>query len=144
MTQPPNLYWRNVVRSGFTRFRATSQDLEGDFLRHVEQLYFQEKQKDRELPADAPERKSVPLGLYVLAVALLTYGRLDVIKDLLGNLPPGRHPARSLARSVSTLIPLRAGLDPLKDPDATLDWINEHRSRLRWHEEEGRFYLDER
>ncbi|MCZ7640192.1 MAG: hypothetical protein M5U12_31555 [Verrucomicrobia bacterium] len=45
------------------------------------------------------------LSLFVASVALLTYGQLHVIPDILDNLPPVRHPARLLARSVSALLP---------------------------------------
>jgi hypothetical protein len=143
MTVRPDLYWRDVVRRGFSRFRATSPDPEGDFLRYVDALYREEKERCGALPADAPESARGNVALYTLAVALLTYGRLEVVEDLLRNIPPGRHPARVLARSVDALIPLRAGLDPLVDAEATLGFIDEHRARLAWCVDEGRFRLED-
>lgn len=142
MTDRPDLYWRDVVRRGFSQFRPTSADPEADFLAYVEGLYRQEKGRNERLPARG-EAQGANLSLYTLAVALLTYGRIEVVEDLLRNLPPDRHPARVLARSVDALIPLATNLNPLANPEATLAWINEHRPRLRWAPAEGHFRMDD-
>lgn len=142
MTNQPNLYWRDVVRRGFSQFRPTSADPEAEFLAYAEGLYQQEKDRKALLQASG-EASSANLSLYIPAVALLTYGRLEAVEDLLRNLPADRHPARVLARSVDALIPLATNLDALSNPEATLTWINEHQSRLRWSPADGRFRLDD-
>jgi hypothetical protein len=137
----PDLEWRDVVRRHFIYFSPTTSDPEADFLAYMERTYSEEKERVERLAPDAPERSWPNLGLLAMAVALLTYGRLDVIGDLLGNVPPEKHPARVLARSVDALIPLGPGIDARADPAAALAWIEQHRSRLSWSAHEGRFQL---
>ena len=133
MSERPNLYWRNIIRQGFYRV-PTGPDPESAFLNFVQRAYLEEKGRATALGGNQPN-----LGLFTLAAALLTFGRLDVVGDLLGNLPPDRNPARILVRSVSALVPLPDGLAPLVDAPATAAWIEAHRQSLRWSEAEGRF-----
>jgi hypothetical protein len=87
------------------------------------------------------EMRTARLGIYLAAITLLTYGRLDVVADVLENIPAGRHPARVLARSVQDLLPLATELDVLARPGAALAWVRENEARLRWSEAAGRFEL---
>jgi hypothetical protein len=80
------------------------------------------------------------LERYVLAVALLTYGRADVVDAILTEMPPVGHPARILARAVDALLPTNAST--VADPDGVRAWFVAHRDRLRWSEPDGRFHLD--
>jgi len=141
MTERPNVYWRDVVRQGFSRFHATTADPDADFLLYIEDLYRAEKEREAARGTDTVAAPN--LALYTLAVALLTYGRLDVIGDLLRNLPPERHPARSLASSISHLLPIDIHRQALSNPTAILQWIDDHRSRLLWSAQAGRFVLDD-
>jgi hypothetical protein len=127
---PPNLVWRGYVRSAFRQFRPVTDDPEAEFLRYVDDLHRSARER---------ARPAADLELYILSVALLTYGRLDAVEDVLAHLPDGRHPARTLARSVSTLVPLPPGLDPLHDAQATAAWVRAHRDELIWRPEDGRF-----
>jgi hypothetical protein len=92
----------------------------------------------RQWPSQAPRRTRSARSA-VAWMPLLTYGRLDAVDDVLAHLPDGRHPARTLARSVSILVPLPPGLDPLQDAQATAAWIRAHRDELIWRSEDGRF-----
>jgi len=139
----PDLYWREVVRSGFSGFQPSgAASTDDEFRAHVEKLHEDERAHIRSLagrdPAD-PELRAAGLGLYVLAVALLTWGRLDVVEDILTHVPGGRHPARILARSVNFLVPLDAGFDAVDRPLETLEWIRRHRDLLRWDPDRGMF-----
>jgi hypothetical protein len=44
---------------------------------------------------------------------------------------------------VDSLVPLPQGLDARRDPATALAWIEQHRTELRWHLEEGRFRIGE-
>jgi hypothetical protein len=74
---------------------------------------------------------------FVVAVALLTYGHLEVVDEILALIPTGNHPARVLARSVDELLP--TGGDALRDTDAVRAWLENHRTELAWNETTGRF-----
>jgi hypothetical protein len=82
------------------------------------------------------------MARFVMAVALLTFGHVDVVDEILANLPPVGHPARILARSVDALLPTNG--DTLRDPDAVRAWFVEHRDRLSWNEQRGQFDLVEK
>ena len=120
----PSLYWRNVIRGGF--FRPPTDDQE----------FF-------DLCTKGHAEAKRGLDVYIMALALLTYGRLDVVDDVLENMPPDRHPAnRGLAGAVNQLIPaipstLRAGTSPQE----VLAWIRANESHLRWDEDAGHFVL---
>jgi hypothetical protein len=122
VTGEPARYWREVIRRDYPRF-------EGDelaFQRHIRELH-------RAEPAG--------VGKFVLSVALLTYGDLSALDDILDNLPAvAGHPARILARAVDALLPPAAG-DTLADPDAVRAWVHHRRDRLVWSEERGGFEL---
>lgn len=119
------------------RFRNTDAEL----LLNLEALWL-----DR---ADYSARGHSQLTMFVAAVGLFAFGRLDVASDVLELLPPQlpgkpRINARIAVRVLSNLLPLPAHLDPMiLDDHATIRaWIENHRSRLRWSETDGRYQLD--
>lgn len=130
MSERPDLVWRAVVCRGMTSFRPTGADPDAELLAFVEE----HARAEREAAGDGPS-----VALFILAVARLTYGQLDAADEILANLPPPRHPARMLARSLSALLPLDPRLDPAEDPGAAVAWLAAHRARLRWSEADGRF-----
>jgi hypothetical protein len=77
--------------------------------------------------------------IFLLAVALLTYGRLEVVADILENMPGERNPARHLARVVDDLLPLPQGMDAVARTGEVLAWVRAHGDELRWNEDAGRF-----
>lgn len=83
-------------------------------------------------------------NLFLSALALLTYGRLDAVGDVLENMPAPLHPAnRGLAPAVNDLIPAPITLRAGTAPDDLLGWVRAHEAQLRWDEDAGRFVLDE-
>ena len=124
--------------------RAPTDDQE--FLAFCTRIYVDEKRTLEEtLARGAPERdiRGARLGVYVIALALLTYGRLDVIGDVLENMPPSSHSANGgLAAAVNQMIPVPAGLHAGTSPREVLAWIRANDSHLRWDEDAGRFVLD--
>jgi hypothetical protein len=118
----PARYWRQVVRGGMPR--VTGDDEE--FRSYLE----------TNLP------RAMDLERFLLAVALLTYGVLevdgiDVLDAILDNMPSVGHPARTLARAVDNLLP--TGGNVLADPALTHLWLNRYRHELVWDEVAGTF-----
>ncbi len=134
----PNLSWRGVLRSAMPR--APKDDRE--FQDYCAATYADEKRTlEATLVRSAPEREisGARLGVYLIALALLTYGRLDVIDDIVENMPPLPHPARrGLAPALHQLIPAPAG----SSPHALLAWVHANAAQLRWDEDAGRFVLE--
>lgn len=128
----------------------TAQDYR-DSIRH--------RQNDKELLASLErlwsERENyqanghTQLTMFVAAVGLFAFGRLDVVFDIL-ELWPAQPPdkprinARSAIRAVAELLPLPRHLDPMKvDDHASIrGWVSDHRSQLRWSEVDGRYRLN--
>ena len=135
----PACYWRQVLRSGVSAYRPLAgADHDEHFRQFVEKAYSDEKERlGRKLNCD-PDPDTASISLYILSLILLTYGRIDVVTDILENLPSSTVPARTLARCVQQLLPME-GLDVLADTPAALDWYRAHRDRLRWDEPAGLF-----
>jgi hypothetical protein len=112
----PAEHWRDLLRRSFPHLPRNDQDL----LAYAESVE----------PASALER-------YLVAIVLLTYGRLDAAVTIFDNLPAPGDSARALVRVVDELV--GPGADSLADPAATRAWIVAHGSSLRWSEAEGRF-----
>lgn len=149
MTEParPDEYWRRIVRQGFFQHRTAPllQGVDDPRLRvDAEAEYKNAHQLLRQFRAQGATPKAMEparLSLFVASVALLTYGQLHVIPDILDNLPPVRHPARLLARSVSALLPLPADADVFTRPALVLAWVEANRPAIVWSETLGRFCL---
>jgi hypothetical protein len=124
--------------------RAPADDQE--FLAYCIRIHAEEKRTlEDTLARGASERdiSGARLGVYVIALALLTYGRLDVIGDVLENMPRYPHPSnRGVSPTVDRLIPLPADLQAGTSPREVLAWIRANESQLRWDEDAGRFVLE--
>ncbi len=133
------MQWRGVLRAAM--YRAPADDHE--FLAFCIAAHADEKRSLAAMLArSAPDREisGTRLGVYIVSLALLTYGRLDVIGDVLENMPPPLHPAnRGLAYAVDRLFPLPTGLHAGSAPLDVLAWIRANESQLRWDEQAGRF-----
>jgi hypothetical protein len=138
----PSLHWRGVLRSAMCRPPTDEQE----FFEFCTTTYADEKRALEETLARGASERDISgarLGVYVIALVLLTYGRLDVIGDVLENVPPDCHPAnRGLAPAVDRLIPVPAGLHAGTSPRDVLGWILANESHLRWDEDAGRFVLE--
>jgi hypothetical protein len=145
MTAPaertPSAYWRGVIRGGMWRAPADDAALRA----YCDEVYADEKQTLAATLARGGSPRDIEaarVGVFVVALALLTYGRLDVVADVLDNLPPHPHPARrGLAGAIRALLPIPAHLAVLDAPREALAWIRANEARLRWDDDAGRFVL---
>ncbi len=135
----PGLYWRDVIRRAMPRAPSGGAALYA----FCDEVYADEKRTLAELlarRAPASEIAGARLGVYVIALALVTYGRLDAVGDVLENLPPREHPARrGLAGAIRELLPVPEPMSRLDSPAEVLAWIRANEARLRWDDDAGRF-----
>jgi hypothetical protein len=111
--------------------------LEQAYMRGKEYLRLSVSQEDEE--SIASDRS----GLLLIGVGLLTYGRLDVVEDILNGIPTAPQNMRHLAGSIKDLLPLPRTLDPFENPEEVKNWVQLHEARLRWSEESGKFLLED-
>lgn len=83
------------------------------------------------------------IALLILAVGLLTYGRLDVVDDILNGIPVAPRNIRMLAGSLKALLPMPENLSPFGNPEEVKHWVMSNESKLRWSEESGKFLLED-
>jgi hypothetical protein len=140
----PNLEWRRIVKASLRAYHPEpGRDPEEDFRVYIERSYQFEKGRLALLAnRSSTDRACAERAVYRLAVALLTYGRLEMVEDIVKLLPGDRDPSRMLARSLHALLPLGADLDVYTTrAAAVLDWLAQNTRRLRWNETAGRFEL---
>jgi hypothetical protein len=137
----PARYWRDTLAAHYLRANPPPPGIDPDdhFLTMVDTTYTDAR---RGLEAETPKQRSAAaVAVYVSGLALLTYGRLDVLPHVLAHLPPESSPLRTLVSSVTALVPLPQWLSPRTDPSAVAAWLEAHGEDLRWSEEDGRFVM---
>jgi hypothetical protein len=94
------------------------------------------------------EPTSSPVERFTLAVGLLAFGHLEVLGEVLDELPDDTRIGRYIGivefgRIVADLIPIPRDLDPRKRTDhpRIKEWIRDQTDRLRWNEDAGVFEL---
>ncbi len=83
-------------------------------------------------------RENEPLAVFVAAIGLVTYGRIDVAAEALRNAPPAM-PAAYLVHALRALIPFPAGIDPFRDRRAALEWLEANTPGLTFDESKQRY-----
>lgn len=147
----PALWFRYVLRKLFHNSDLKVPDNDSEFYDFLERLYLEEK--------DYPGSDPFLVALY--ATGLMTYGRLDVVDDALEGMLMfddqhiGGSVHREQALQMAAMLPMPIHQEQgyymaLRDVPILLpskskvrEWLDEHRSRLRWDETPGRFVLEE-
>ena len=70
--------------------------------------------------------------MYILGAGLLTYGHMEVVEDILDNIPDTKGQVRRCVLTVTTLLPVPTVLDPFRDTAAVKQWFLENRDGLYW------------
>jgi hypothetical protein len=125
----PARYWHETMMPfGFLEHVPEGGDPDELLLRWMERGYEEAKvELARRLEEGATEKEllSPRLGIYVSAIALLTYGRLDMVEAILTN-NPGRPPLAPLVNSVAAIVPIPRNLSVYRDQAEIIDWIKAH------------------
>jgi hypothetical protein len=135
----PARFWRDTLAAYYLRTNTPPPGTHPDdhFCALVDTTFTDAR---RGLQSRNPKiRAAASVAIYVSGLALLTYGRLDVLPDVLAHVPPETSPLRALVSSVSSLLPLPQWLSPRTDPSAVAAWVEAHAEDLCWSEEDGRF-----
>ncbi|MDY6897200.1 MAG: hypothetical protein SWZ49_03880 [Cyanobacteriota bacterium] len=124
------------------KFSGTDDDLY--------QIYESEyqKQKSRILQVIAEGKSedviaSNNLFLFIMAVGLFTFGRLDVYQDILNNIPHRLVRWKGFSYVITRLLPTPAHLDPLENPDKIAEWIEAKEPKLKWDKSLEKYILEE-
>jgi hypothetical protein len=137
----PARYWRDALAAYYLRANPPPPGTDPDdhFCSLVDTTFTDAR---RGLQSRHPKnRAAASVAVYVSGLALLTYGRLDVLPFVLKHVPPESSPLRALVSSVSSLVPLPPWLSPRTDPSAVAVWLEAHGEDLCWSEEDGRFIM---
>jgi hypothetical protein len=137
----PARYWRDTLASFYLRTNTPPPGTDPDdhFCALVDTTFTDAR---RGLESSTPKTlAAASVAVYVSGLALLTYGRLDVLPFVLTHVPPESSPLRALVSSVASLLPLPQWLSPRTDPSAVMAWLEAHWEDLRWSEEDGRFVM---
>ncbi|MGB3760951.1 MAG: hypothetical protein WBA07_32030 [Rivularia sp. (in: cyanobacteria)] len=86
---------------------------------------------------------SYNLFLFIMAVGLFTFGRLDVYQDILDNIPHRLVRWKGLSYVITRLLPTPAHLDPLQNPAEIAEWIKAKEPKLKWDESLEKYILEE-
>ncbi|BAY83774.1 hypothetical protein NIES267_32670 [Calothrix parasitica NIES-267] len=107
-----------------------------------------EKQKSRLLQLIAEGKSedviaSNNLFLFIMAVGLFSFGRLDVYQDILDNIPHRLVRWKGFSYVITRLLPTPAYLDPLQNPAEIAEWIKAKEPKLKWDESLEQYILEE-
>lgn len=82
------------------------------------------------------EKQAVQNALFVFAVGVFTCGKIEAANDIMLHLPSSGD-IRRLALSLKALLPIPEDLDPLKDRQRMMQWLDVHGDAMRWNEPIG-------
>ena len=107
-----------------------------------------EKQKSRILQAITEGKSedviaSHNLFLFIMAVGLFAFGRLDVYQDILNNIPHDLVRWKGLSYVITRLLTTPTYLDPLENSTEIAKWIKAKESKLKWDESLEKYILEE-
>jgi hypothetical protein len=72
------------------------------------------------------------IGIFITAGGLLTYGHLEVVPDILDNIPDTRGQVKRLAWTVVNLLPVTRDIDYFPYPGTTEIWYDNARTLKQW------------
>jgi hypothetical protein len=140
----PAKHWRSMMMQiAYMGDRPNNMSEDDYFLEKSEQEHNASHQELERILAEGgdPTGRGVRNGIYLSAIALLTYGRIDVVGDILNNLPPQFTNMYQLHRVVDALIPVPSSLRTIQDKDAVMTWVRDNIDNLKWNDEKGKFIL---
>lgn len=143
----PAQRYRKIARENILVYRTPpNEPWEPHFRSYLEKEWRQESLNLCQLEATNGSRHAIAnarISLFIYAVGLATYGRLDVIPFMLRNIPTFGKMSR-LAWLVWELLPLPEKLRNARDWEMVAKWVEEHCDELQWDQDAEKFRLKER
>ncbi|MGK7891001.1 MAG: M50 family metallopeptidase [Leptolyngbyaceae cyanobacterium] len=146
LQQSPARFYRKKVRFGLSVSHPNlppASPTEAKLEPYLDALYQQQCQKleqHTQRKASSALIETYSFSVFVIASGLLAFGRLEMVPDILNNMPKTGN-VRRLALVIPALLPLPDTIDLLTHPQAALDWLNHHRDQLTWDETMEKFTL---
>lgn len=130
--------YRTSVKQLCMHFSAPEGiDPDRAFLDYVEENYDQSKRHWAESTfQNETEKIAAQNALFVFAVAVFAYGKFEAAMDIIRCMP-GSGDIRRLALSLKALLPIPRDLDPLKDRQRMMKWLEMHAESMKWNESLG-------
>jgi hypothetical protein len=140
--------YREIVRAEFKLSRMQiplNLDSDTALFSFLENLYNATKERLSSLINESASDliiQAEKAALFVFSVGIFTFGRLNVVEDILAGIPGGKGSIRNLALVLNVLLPIPKGLDALRNPEEIKEWVKVKYSRLKWDETLERYILD--
>ncbi|MEM1394580.1 MAG: hypothetical protein AAGG00_15065 [Cyanobacteria bacterium P01_H01_bin.150] len=131
---------------GFRELPYTFSGTDDNLYKIYDSEYKKEKSRLSQLIAEGQSEDvevSYNLFLFIMAVGLFSFGRLDVYQDILDNIPHRLVRWKRLSYVITRLLPTPAYLDPLENPTEIAEWIKAEESKLKWDESLEKYFLEE-
>ncbi|MGK7888727.1 MAG: hypothetical protein AB4042_05290, partial [Leptolyngbyaceae cyanobacterium] len=137
LEQSPARFYRKQVRFGLSVSHANlppPSPAEEKLEAYLDALYVRQQQRleqHRKAQASPAMMDTDTFGMFVIASGLFTFGRLEMVPDILDNMPNSGE-VRRLALVITALLPLPEAIEPLTDAQAVMDWVEDYRAQLMW------------
>jgi hypothetical protein len=155
MSHNPAQVYRAMIRQTCSSFVDSDHhcpDTDAAFCAYLEQHLATEGARLQQMlnaGASANDVRSTRTAIALLAVGLLTFGRIDMTEPILQGIQPappgflGKKVDHVLANSLRALLPLPTELHPLYDPEAVRSWVQRHAGHLVWSVADGKYIMRE-
>jgi hypothetical protein len=138
MSMSASELYRTSVKQLCRHFSAPEGiDPDKAFFDYLEENYNQSKRHWTEhLFESETEKQAAQNALFVFAVGVFACGKIEAASDIVLHLPSSGD-IRRLALSLKALLPIPDDLDPLKDRQRMMQWLEVHANAMRWDESIG-------
>ena len=138
MTNPKStIYYRNAVKDLCIYYNED----ELNFFSYLRNQYDTSKDELDTLERNGFNETAIRNGIYVLATGLLTYGQIEVVQDIVDNVPTSGK-VRRLTNLLPIVLPLPDDVNK-DDKLGLLNWLKNNQDCLMWNESELRFDFNE-
>jgi hypothetical protein len=131
MDKPSNIarMYREMLRDICVNYHPSREldEQDSEFYEYIRSAYLDVKEKGS------------GIEVFLFASGLLTFGHIEVVEDILDNIPEGKGHVRRLAYTVTTLLPAPKELDVFENTEAIKNWFHENQDKLHWNSQQERF-----
>ncbi|HLK55588.1 MAG TPA: hypothetical protein VKU00_03440 [Chthonomonadaceae bacterium] len=140
----PARYWRDImIREIYLSLKIMHEDMDAFLLAHSisnyqESISWMEQGRTKN-HIESNLTKSYSYSIFISAIAMFTFGHLEVVEDILKYLPSDELPVRIYKSTLRALMPLPEELKSSRNWKGIIAWILQNRDDLIWSEETGRY-----
>lgn len=142
----PAKFYRATIRSLCLLFVPLQNEAWKPYFRsYLEENWQKESENLGRLEANNGSSQTIVetrISLFIFAVGLVTYGRLDVIRFMLRHIPQVGKLSR-MTKVVLDVLPLPERVVTQRDWEVVANWVEEHYDELEWEAETEKFVFKE-